>query len=180
MRLLQTQKDGSVNFTQDLIDNIPPYAILSHTWGDEEVTYDDFIAGAGNQKAGYDKIEFCKQKAASDGLNYFWVDTCCIDKKNSNELSEAINPMFRWYGNAVKCYVLLLDVLIYDCCKDDQNIGSDVERAFQGSRWFTRGWTLQELIAPKSVEFFSLEGQKLGDKISLEDQIHDITGIPVQ
>src|SRR5579859_3208065 len=106
------------------------------------------------------------------------VNTYCIDKSSSAELSETINSMFRWYHNAAKCYVYLSDVSIYDSDKNNQFF--TWESAFLKSRWFTRGWTLQELIAPASVEFFSLEGKRLGDKKSLEQQIHEITGIAVQ
>ena len=180
MRLLARKTEHEFSLTDDIIgDDIPPYAILSHTWGPdaEEVTFKDLTEGTGKNKAGYSKIRFCAAQAASDGLHYLWVDTCCIDKSNNTELSEAINSMFRWYRNASKCYVHLSDVSIGDSNKNDQ---STWELAFRQSRWFTRGWTLQELIAPPSVEFFSLEGKLLGDKKSLERQVHEITGIPVQ
>jgi hypothetical protein len=115
----------------------------------------------------------------NDGLEYVWVDTCCIDKSNNNELSEAINSMFRWYHNAIKCYVYLSDVSTNN--HDQSNLSlQSWEQAFRNSRWFTRGWTLQELLAPPSVEFFCSKGNRLGDKRSLEQQIHDITGIAVQ
>ena len=181
MRLLELKTNGEFSLTKYLINNIPPYAILSHTWGDddEEVTFKDLVEGTGKSKAGYRKIQFCGEQAASDGLQYFWVDTCCIDKSNSAELSEAINSMFRWYRDAAKCYVYLSDVSINDYDQNDQ-FSQSWESAFRESRWFTRGWTLQELIAPASVEFFSREGKRLGDKKSLERQIHEITGIAVQ
>jgi hypothetical protein len=94
------------------IVDIPEYAILSHTWGadTEEVTFGDLMDGTGKSKAGYEKIRFCGEQARRDGLQYFWVDTCCIDKSSSAELQEAINSMFRWYQNAAKCYVYLSDV----------------------------------------------------------------------
>jgi hypothetical protein len=178
MRLLQLKTNGEFCVTEDIIDNIPPYAILSHTWGDdnEEVTFKDLTEGPRKATAGYRKIQFCAEQAARDGLQYFWVDTCCIDKSNNTELSEAINSMFRWYKNATKCYVYLSDVSIN---ADNQNILTLElwESAFRESRWFTRGWTLQELIAPPSVEFFSKEGTRLGDKKSLERQVQEITGI---
>ena len=93
----------------------------------------------------------------------------CIDKSNSAELAEAINSMFRWYRNAAKCYVYLADVSM--CSQDD------IDQALQNSRWFTRGWTLQELIAPGSVEFFSSDDKRLGDKKSLEQQLFNTTGV---
>ena len=173
MRLLQVDENGEFSLTDDLINNIPPYAILSHTWGEdhEEVDFKDLTIGPRKIKAGYKKLRFCAEQALHDGLQYFWVDTCCIDKSNSTELSEAINSMFRWYRNAAKCYVYLSDV---------STNNQSWEQAFRISRWFTRGWTLQELIAPPSVEFFCSEGKQLGDKRSLEPQLHEITGIAVQ
>jgi hypothetical protein len=113
MRLLEHNSDGELNLTQNYVgDNIPEYAILSHTWGadTEEVTFQDLMGNDGKSKAGYEKIRFCGKQARSDGIRYFWVDTCCIDKSNNTELSEAINSMFRWYQNTAKCYVYLSDV----------------------------------------------------------------------
>ncbi len=111
-------------------------------------------------------------------LKYFWIDTCCIDKSSSAELQEAITSMFRWYHNATRCYVYLSDVSVGDCDASGRQL--PWESTFRASRWFTRGWTLQELLAPDSVEFFSQEGKRLGDKRSLEQQIHEITRIAVQ
>ncbi|OCL00662.1 HET-domain-containing protein [Cenococcum geophilum 1.58] len=182
MRLLERTNNGELRLTDDMAnDDIPKYGILSHTWGarGQEVTLEDLINGTGTSKAGYKKIRFCGEQAARDGFRYFWVDTCCIDKSNNNELSEAINSMFRWYRNATRCYVYLSDVSIGDCEQNSQLSQPLWESAFRASRWFTRGWTLQELLAPVSVEFFSREGQRLGDKRSLERQIHEITGIAV-
>ncbi|PQE33503.1 hypothetical protein CJF32_00003387 [Rutstroemia sp. NJR-2017a WRK4] len=180
MRLLEIKSPGEFSLIQVAAHNTPPYAILSHTWTDQEVTYQDLISGAGKSKSGYEKIEFCGEQAARDGLRYFWVDTCCIDKSDPAELSKAINSMFRWYRNAKKCYVYLTDVSTPD---DDEYIHANQsmwEAAFRSSRWFTRGWTLQELIAPAEVEFFSQERKLLGDKKSLEKPIYEITRIPFQ
>lgn len=179
MRLLEL-RGGGFNLTKDIVNNEQPYAILSHTWGDddEEVTYKDMIEGSGKTKAGYQKILFCGEQAARDGLQYCWVDTCCIDKSNNTELSEAINSMFRWYRNAAKCYVYLSDVSTNDHDDDQAGLSSQAwQSAFRESRWFTRGWTLQELIAPQSVEFFCSNRRWLGDKKSLERQLSEITGI---
>jgi hypothetical protein len=187
MRLLYTTSDEELGWTNDIIHDkdVPPYAILSHTWGKQEVVFDDLksLDSAKNIDAetetSWNKIRFCAQRAKRDNLTHFWVDTCCIDKANNTELSEAINSMFRWYQNAEKCYVFLSDV-------EDQSLEGSGElrrrwkAAFRNSRWFTRGWTLQELLAPKSVEFFSKEGIRLGDKKSLKDTIHEATGIPIQ
>jgi hypothetical protein len=180
MRLLEYHNDGKFSLTE-FFDNIPLYAILSHTWDLEEVTFRDMIEGNGRSKTGFDKIRFCGEQARRDGLQYFWVDTCCIDKSNAVELQEAINSMFRWYQNAVKCYVYLSDVSTKKRKASDSFTEYTWEPAFRSSKWFTRGWTLQELLAPSpgSVEFFSQERDRLGDKRSLEQQIHEITGIPL-
>jgi len=182
MRLLERNDCGELIFTQDFVDdNIPKYAILSHTWGAEtdEVTYKDMIDGIEKSKPGYNKIRFCGEQASVDGLQYFWVDTCCIDKLNFPEVSEAINSMFRWYRGAEKCYVYLSDVHAPISDENNQSFESLWQSQFRKSRWFTRGWTLQELIAPVSVEFFSGEGRRLGDRNSLGQEIFEITGIPL-
>jgi hypothetical protein len=179
MRLLELNSHGTLRLTEFFDDKIPPYAILSHTWrtDGEEVTFRDISVDTGKSKAGYTKISFCGKQAASDGLQYFWVDTCCIDKSSSAELQEAINSMFRWYRDSTRCYAYLSDVSMGD---GDQSCQFSWESAFRASRWFTRGWTLQELLAPASVEFFSQEGKRLGDKKSLQQQVHEITGIAVE
>jgi hypothetical protein len=160
MRLLKHEDDGELSLIEFVGNKNPPYAILSHTWGadNEEVTFKDLVEGTGKSKNGYTKILLCGKQAAKDGLHYFWVDTCCIDKASSAELSEAINSIFHWYHDAVKCYVYLADVSIYGSINKDESSQRAWELAFHHSRWFTRGWTLQELIAPTSVEFFSMEG----------------------
>jgi hypothetical protein len=180
MRLLYIADDGRLSWTDDLVgEQIPPYAILSHTWDGEEVAHKDLQNHRDIQevdaklKGGYQKIFFCAAQAKRDGLDYFWVDTCCIDKANNTELSKAINSMFRWYQNAKKCYVFLSDV-------ENHTLQDGGESAFRQSRWFRRGWTLQELLAPHSVEFFSKDRARLGDKGSLKHLIHEITGIPVE
>ncbi|KAH8889435.1 HET-domain-containing protein [Thozetella sp. PMI_491] len=181
MRLLQQKGDNDFGLTDDLArPNIPFYAILSHTWGtgSEEVTFQDITNGTGKHKAGYDKLRFCAEQARRDGLIYFWIDTCCIDKTNSAELSEAINSMFRWYREALRCYVYLPDVSA-DGYGYGQASSRPWEPAFRVSRWFTRGWTLQELLAPASVQFFAREGIFLGDKTSLQRQIHETTGVAI-
>ncbi|KAF2726451.1 HET-domain-containing protein, partial [Polyplosphaeria fusca] len=178
IRLLQRKPDGAIVFREPSSDPIPTYAILSHTWGKEEVTLRDMEADADRSKttskAGWAKIQFCADQAAADGLQYFWVDTCCIDKKNAVELSGAINSMFWWYQNAARCYAYLSDVSTSEGARGERAW----EKAFRTSRWFTRGWTLQELIAPREVDFFSAEGQRLGSKLSLAAGIQEVTGIP--
>ena len=167
MRLLHLLNDH-LSVDEFYGTQIPPYGILSHTWGSDsdEVTLKDIIDGAGQGKAGYRKILFCARQAAKDGLEYSWVDTCCIDKSSSAELSEAINSMFRWYREAAKCYVYLSDISTKDI------------HSFQASRWFTRGWTLQELLAPKVVDFYTVEGEYIGDRSSHMQEIESVTRIP--
>src|SRR6266480_4292418 len=183
MRLLEILPNGDFRLTNKLpVNAIPRYAILSHTWGDEsqEVTFEDMVGGSGRGKAGYEKIKFCGDQVARDGLQYFWVDSCCIKKSSDAELSESINSMFRWYQRAEKCYVYLCDVSTTKRKRGGDEKAQDAwKQAFRESRWFTRGWTLQELLAPTSVEFFSKEGNRLGDKQSLEQLIYEITEIPV-
>jgi len=95
MRLLQHNKDSDFSLTEFVESDIPKYAILSHTWGAEEFTFKDLMESTSRSKAGYGKIQFCGEQAKRDGLQYFWVDTCCIDKSNAVKLQEAINSMFR-------------------------------------------------------------------------------------
>ena len=177
MRLLQQTGQDEFSLVSVPTHNTESYAILSHTWFDsQEFTYNDLTTGAGRSKTGFEKVKFCSKQATQDGLQYFWIDTCCIDRSNNTELTTAINSMFRWYQNAKKCYVFLADVSIPDFGTVNQ---STWEIAFRQSKYWTRGWTLQELIAPTIVEFFSKEGRPLGDKKKLEMLIHETTGIPV-
>ncbi|KAK3614115.1 hypothetical protein LTR56_027470, partial [Elasticomyces elasticus] len=174
MRLLQCDEYGGFCLTEDLSEHdLPPYAILSHRWlaTSDEPTFEDLSNKRAREKLGYQKLRFCAEQARSDGLQHFWVDTCCIDKANKAELSRSINSMFRWYHNATTCYVYLSDV---PCQSSDRAKRSNL----QSSAWFTRGWTLQELLAPRSVVFCSGDGERLGDKRSLEQHIHEITAIP--
>jgi hypothetical protein len=181
MRLLKRLPSGDFELISFNDDHPPPYAILSHTWTEgQEVTYNELVAGTGKNKAGYAKISFCGETAAVDGFEYCWVDTCCIDKSSSNELSTAINSMFRYYQRAAKCYVYLSDVQVPEEVTDAPAFQITWEDAFRRSRWFTRGWTLQELLAPAIVDFFSKEGKRLGSRVSLEQEIHEVTKIPIQ
>lgn len=141
------------------------YAILSHRWAEEEVTFDEIHLPEAKSKQGYRKIEHTCVQAVNDGYDYVWIDTCCIDKRSSAELSEAINSMFRWYRNAQVCYVYLIDF-------DVEN-----ESSFRNSAWWSRGWTLQELIAPETVKFYDQSWKYYGNKAELIIRIHDITKI---
>lgn len=182
MRLLQRRSDGSFGLTDNFVEQVPKYAILSHTWlaENEEVNFDDMRNGMAWRKGpSYDKIRFCGTQAARDGLEYFWVDTCCIDRSSSAELQEATIAMFRWYRRSTRCYVYLMDVSVTEEEVNGPVVSWRWEAAFRDSRWFTRGWTLQELIAPAYVDFFSIQGTRLGDKQSLQKCIHETTGIPL-
>ncbi|GKT65034.1 HET domain containing protein [Colletotrichum tofieldiae] len=150
--------------------NVPDYAILSHTWQEEEATLQDLANPASATKKGFSKIRSCCAQAIRDGYKWIWVDTCCIDKTSSAELSEAINSMFRWYQQSSVCYAYLEDL-------PPQSPGDLDQRRFMSSKWFTRGWTLQELIAPGLVEFYDQSWNEIGTKLSLCDLIHQTTGI---
>lgn len=169
MRLLDAR-----SFTlKTFVDDIPPYAILSHCWEDDEVVFADLDdLDAAKTKKGFLKIQRSCDQALQDGLKYVWIDTCCIDKNSSAELSEAINSMFAWYKHSNKCYAYLADVF------------GPLE--LSKSRWFERAWTLQELLAPPhwqpdkriGFEFFSRDWRSMGGKASLGDIISARTGIP--
>ncbi|KIW69583.1 hypothetical protein PV04_05453 [Phialophora macrospora] len=211
IRLLTHDDKGNLCFAEfpegpDV--EIPPYAILSHTWLDKavkaeeskEVWFEDVINFGRDvenkpdyakikleNKPGYAKIKFIMKQAGKDDLDYCWVDTCCINKTVTDEQAEALHSMFKWYRNSTKCYVYLSDV-------DNTVVGDRQKRESQmrASRWFTRGWTLQELLAPEKVEFFAARETRetrearetaekyLGDKIEFCNLIHEITKVPVK
>ncbi|KAK3332879.1 heterokaryon incompatibility protein-domain-containing protein [Cercophora scortea] len=170
MRLLNTHTLQ----LQTFLGPVPQYAILSHTWGEEEITFEDMKAGGNAQNMkGYRKLEESAKVARDDGFDFIWIDTCCIDKSSSAELSEAINSMFQWYKQAVVCYAYLADV---DC--DTEITSKSAPDSFEDSRWFTRGWTLQELIAPEDVIFLGSSWKRMGTKESLSEIISRMTNIP--
>ncbi|CZR52439.1 related to beta transducin-like protein [Phialocephala subalpina] len=157
------------------------YAILSHTWAlpdsdDQEVLFQDMadLKMARQKTYGWSKIEMTCTLARERRLEYAWVDTCCIDKSSSAELSEAINSMFRWYELSTVCFAYLVDLLPQDSTFSDIDVA--VGR-LQGCQWFKRGWTLQELIAPSIIEFYDQGWNKFGDKAGLCKQLKEITGI---
>jgi ankyrin repeat protein len=171
MRLLHTRTLKLEEFGSN---QIPRYAILSHTWGAEEVTLHNIKTDDGRELLGYEKIKNACSVATADDFDYIWIDTCCIDKTSSAELSEALNSMYRWYEEAEECYAYFADVprgII------DHQTGVADDK-FRASRWFTRGWTLQELIAPSTVVFLNSDWRKIGSKSSLQQLISEITGIP--
>jgi hypothetical protein len=131
--------------------------------------------GVGSSKDGYKKIQFCGKQARKDGLQYFWVDSCCIDKSNSVELNEAINSMFRWYSQSQVCYAYLSDARLDG--DPDELMATSKGDFLRRCKWFTRGWTLQELLGPKKVIFFDSDWVRIGTKISCCKIISSITGI---
>ena len=188
----------------------PPYAILSHTWGEEEVLFDDLQGSPlrrqiqqmeytinnlrqhimGDQhllesptlspaspfqpfeaKKGWGKVQGCCSEARDLGFSYVWIDTCCIDKSSSAELSETINSMFKYYRNADVCLAYLSDVDFA------QHAGGDMTSTLRRSRWFERGWTLQELIAPKQLLFYDHSWNLIGDRAQFASNISRLTGI---
>lgn len=164
MRLLDTTTIAVEEFQGDL----PEYAILSHTWETEEVTLPDLTSDKKRSKAGWAKILKCCELCRNKGCKYVWIDTCCIDKSSSAELSEAINSMFRWYQQAAVCYAYLGDV---------QSTQAGLLEQIFHSRWFTRGWTLQELIAPVYLLFLDCNWIEIGTRSYLSSTVEDVTGI---
>ncbi|KAK4443663.1 heterokaryon incompatibility protein-domain-containing protein [Podospora aff. communis PSN243] len=173
MRLLNTETLQLKEFVED--SSQLRYAILSHRWGEEEISFQDITTRnpRTRTKKGYGKIENCCAQARNSGLEWVWIDTCCIDKSSSSELSEAINSMYRWYQTAAICYAYLADVTY---------LPFDIEKtveAFRESEWFSRGWTLQELVAPRNLRFFDKTWANFGTKRSFGNEIFEITGIPI-
>ena len=178
MWLLTTSR-AELHFFTDASAVDGGYAILSHTWGEGEQSFQEVqaigrtcrAAGTNPRDAVSPKIRGCCLRAESDGYDWVWIDSCCIDKTSSTEMSEAINSMFRWYQQAEVCYAYLQDV--------PKNAGRVTESnsAFRRSRWHTRGWTLQELIAPAIVIFLSEEWSSLGTKYELAGLLMNLTGI---
>ncbi|KAE8374563.1 HET-domain-containing protein [Aspergillus bertholletiae] len=152
MRLLNTRTIELVEFTPDCI---PEYAILSHTWEQGEVLFADLQHRTEKTKPAWPKVQSACAQAWADGFGWIWIDTCCIDKSSSAELSEAINSMFTSYASAAVCYAYLSDVRV----------------------WFTRGWTLQELLAPFEVVFFSRDRVRFGERSSMARILSHVTQI---
>lgn len=188
MRLINTTTGQFSEFSES---QLPRYAVLSHTWGEEEISYLDMLYISSDLPAttagliqvllkkspkdsqGFGKVQKCCKLARSRGLDWVWIDTCCIDKSSSAELSEAINSMWRWYRDAEEAYAFLFDV----------TLGPDWNQAtlqqFSKARWFTRGWTLQELLAPKEVFFCNNRWQIFASKKNITQDISNITNIPL-
>jgi hypothetical protein len=169
MRLIHTT---SGEFKEFFDSEIPPYSILSHRWGPDEVSFQDYEAGTKEFSEGHTKIRRCCALALERGFDWVWIDTCCIDKKSSAELTEAINSMYRWYENARECYAYLNDVTWAQIGTKDEMEQSRKE--FRDSKWFTRGWTLQELLAPELVLFFDRSWNLIGPKSSEGVKVSDL------
>ncbi|KXJ89450.1 heterokaryon incompatibility protein-domain-containing protein, partial [Microdochium bolleyi] len=173
MRLINTKTYQLKDF---LDESIPPYAVLSHTWGEDELVYKDLIKGPEAREApGFAKIEGCCKVAQQFRLDWAWIDTICIDKSSSAELSEAINSMFAWYQGAQVCFAFLSDIQWTRVFQDSYR--KDVLQALGRSRWFTRGWTLQELLAPSEVVFLDRTWTKIGTKEGFSDVLESLTSI---
>ncbi|KAI9923404.1 hypothetical protein MW887_009361 [Aspergillus wentii] len=167
MRLLNATTRRLEEFTDH---ELPKYAILSHTWQKDEVSFRDIHTSKATDKKGYVKIRSSCKRALRDRLKYVWVDTCCIDKRSSAELSEAINSMMSWYEHSEVCYVYLADV------PPSSELVSDLS-SFKQSRWFTRGWTLQELLAPPKLVFLAQDWSLLFARETVAGTISELTGI---
>lgn len=183
MRLLNAR---TLHFKEFLDDKIPEYAILSHRWvDDEEVTFQDWQSGVPKEGAGLSKIEQCCARAIKDTLDWVWIDTCCIDKSSSAELTESINSMFRWYRQSKICYAYLADVheveILADGTRVETNTVNSVKNkdacSLNSSVWFKRGWTLQELLAPEEMIFFQDDWTPIGTKASLSTRLAEVTRI---
>jgi hypothetical protein len=172
MRLLHT----STYEPSEFFGTIPKYAILSHRWEEEELTFQDLPSKKDSKTKGWAKVKGCCSQALKDGYEWVWVDTCCIDKSSSAELSEAINSMFKWYREAGMCYAYLSDVPPLDLSQKNVYNGTG-SLPFRNSRWFTRGWTLQELLAPSEVVFYAQDWTFIESRFWIEPIILDITGI---
>ncbi|KAL8672093.1 MAG: hypothetical protein Q9168_003425 [Polycauliona sp. 1 TL-2023] len=191
MRLLQTK---TLEFGEFLDSQIPPYAILSHRWGEKEVSYKEMrkvqkntfggrshAAAAQKMGQGMAKIKNFCLVACRDGWDWAWIDTCCIDKRSSAELSESINAMYKWYKRSGWCYIFLSDFR-KSTPQDRATAGHDSQdwhTSFQKSEWFTRGWTLQELLAPhpSNISFLDINWTCIGNLGDLADEVAASTGI---
>jgi len=170
MRLINTRTQVLEEFEPT---TAPPYAILSHTWTDhEEIRHQDLSTERITGKdAGYAKVDNGCRIALAKGYDYMWIDTCCIDKTNNVELSEAVNSMFYWYKKAGICLAYLADV--------PSDMGpSDKDSLFPRSRWLTRGWTLKELLAPSEVIFLAENWTEIGSRTELVSEVSTVTGVP--
>ncbi|KAH8649857.1 hypothetical protein BX600DRAFT_528847 [Xylariales sp. PMI_506] len=166
MRLLNTTTLLLESFQ---MNQVPPYAILSHTWEEDEILFEDL------DPANVFELGHPTTNKAGGGHQYIWIDTCCIDKSSSSELSEAINSMFKWYMLSTVCYAYLADVGAFPSRTDD-----NIVNQFRQCRWPKRGWTLQqELVAPGKLTFFNKSWVSIGTRASLMSVIGAVSKIPL-
>lgn len=170
MRLINT---STLQLEDFLGDEVPSYAILSHTWTKEEVTLQEWQKSkwATRSKAGYKKVRAACAVAKAQNHKWLWADTVCIDKTSSADLSEAINSMYAWYRESAECFAYLVDV------DTRVLVGNQVQADVTKSRWFTRGWTVQELLAPSHLTFYDKQWKRLGTKEHYSEAIEAKTGI---
>ena len=162
-------------------EKIPRYAILSYTWDDEEISFQDVRMKGPAAIPRFHKIRRCCELAHSQYYYHVWIDTCCINKESSAELSEAINSMYTWYAKSATCYVYLSDIKNKDWSGFAVNKNySERLRHFRWSRWFRRGWTLQELLAPRHIHFYDAVWNLIGNKFELGPHLGIASGIPSQ
>ncbi|KAK4163292.1 hypothetical protein QBC43DRAFT_319840 [Cladorrhinum sp. PSN259] len=167
MRLIDTT---TLRLEGPFLSSPPRYCVLSHTWGasDSEVSFNDISSGDSqvHQKAGWTKILQACRHARELGISYLWVDTCCIDKSNHAEITEAINSMFEWFKGSTVCLVYLDDIS-----------AENSHYSIAAARWFTRGWTLQELIAPPDIRFYTKTWEFIGTRYTHFKEIFEVTGV---
>jgi hypothetical protein len=189
MRLLYSR---TLQFREFVSDDIPKYAILSHRWESHELSYQDLSAATGHggtkseaerirRTQGFKKIDNFGRRALKDGYEYIWADTCCIDKSSSAELQEAINSMYRWYQKSGVCYAYLADVSIDESGADHHDTRASRAgwiESFKASEWFFRGWTLQELLAPRNLVFVDRYWRECDLTGNWSETVCGITGIP--
>ncbi|KAF5345554.1 hypothetical protein D9758_012002 [Tetrapyrgos nigripes] len=146
-RLINMHTYRLVDFSEN--DPTPPYAILSHRWIlGEEISYQDYLESRPEtkKKLGYQKIQRACREASADGFDYIWIDTVCINQGNHDEVVRDVNTMYSYYQHSEVCYAYLTDVY-----KLKDGSARDLMPRFWSSGWFQRGWTLQELVAPRNV-----------------------------
>ena len=176
MRLLNAH---DLHFEEFYDSDIPRYAILSHRWGREEVSFEEMRKSNGGKRRkgpGWDKIRSTCKLASKEKFTWVWIDTCCINKDSSAELTEAINSMFHWYARSSRCYVYLSDIqwnfhVVSDSVQTE-NLGR--------SSWFSRGWTLQELLAPGDLHFYDMDWSYIGQKSNMINLLAKVTKIDIR
>ncbi|KAN0108595.1 HET domain containing protein [Hyaloscypha variabilis] len=187
MRLINVGNKQGFFFEEFNEPAIPQYAILSHTWEKQELSYAEATAIFSTRivpfvtQAGFEKLSRFADEARALKLDYIWIDTCCIDKSSSAELSEAINSMYRWYHNATHCCVYLADVSAQPDNTHLPAVWSKYQKSIMQSRWLTRGWTLQELLAPRTqCRFYSMDWQLMSLVQDVTQAVSQKTGIPME